>query len=82
MPIYDYECQECKEIFEVLILKNSDPPQCPACKSLKLEQQISLFAVDSAGTRESSLRGVRAKNDNVRREYQHAQAEHERDHHH
>lgn len=82
MPIYDYQCLDCNERFEVLILKNSPVPTCPACKSPKLEQQISLFAVDSEGTRESSLKGVRAKNKAVQKDYQMEQIRHEREHHH
>lgn len=82
MPIYDYRCQDCNEVFEALILKNTPPPTCPACKSAKLEQQISLFAVDSEGTRESSLKGVRAKNKSIQKDYQMEQIRHEREHHH
>jgi putative FmdB family regulatory protein len=82
MPIYDYECQDCKERFEALILKNSPPPTCPACQSAKLEQLISLFAVDSEGTRESSLKGVRAKNNSVRKDYAMEQIRHEKEHRH
>jgi putative FmdB family regulatory protein len=82
MPIYDYKCLDCQERFEALILKNSPPATCPACQSAKLEQLISLFAVDSEGTRESSLKGVRAKNNAVRKDYQIEQIKHEREHHH
>jgi putative FmdB family regulatory protein len=82
MPIYDYQCQDCNERFEALILKNTPPPTCPACHSAKLEQLISLFAVDSEGTRESSLKGVRAKNKSIQKDYAMEQARHEREHHH
>ena len=82
MPIYDYQCLDCNERFEALILKNTPAPTCPACQSAKLEQLISLFAVDSEGTRESSLKGVRAKNNAIRKEYAVEQARHEREHRH
>lgn len=82
MPIYDYQCLDCQERFEALILKNSPAPTCPACQSAKLEQLISTFAVDSAGTRENNMRGVRAKNAAVRKDYQMEQIRHEREHHH
>ena len=83
MPIYDYQCQDCQEKFEALVLRQLDPPKCPACQSQNLEQQmVTSFMVDSAGTRESSMKVVRAKNDQLRRDYAHAQAEHEREHHH
>ncbi|MEI9813473.1 MAG: hypothetical protein WDO18_12885 [Acidobacteriota bacterium] len=68
--------------FEALILKNSPAASCPACKSTKLEQLISLFAVDSDGVRENNLKGVRAKNAAVRKDYAVEQAKHEREHHH
>jgi putative FmdB family regulatory protein len=82
MPIYDYKCLDCAEVFEALILKNSPTATCPACKSAKLEQLISSFSVDSEGTRESSMKGVRAKNNSLRKDYQMEQIRHEREHHH
>jgi putative FmdB family regulatory protein len=82
VPIYDYQCQDCKERFEALILKNTPPPTCPACKGDKLEQLISLFAVDSEGTRDNNARGVKAKNKSLQKDYAMEQARHEREHHH
>jgi putative FmdB family regulatory protein len=82
MPIYDYKCLDCQEIFEALILKNTPAPTCPACKSAKLEQQVSLFGVDSEGVRENNLKGVRAKNKAAQKDYQMEQIRHEREHHH
>jgi putative FmdB family regulatory protein len=82
MPIYDYKCLDCQERFEALVLKNSPTTTCPACQSTKLEQLISLFAVDSEGTRESNLKGVRAKNKALQKDYQVEQIKHEREHHH
>lgn len=82
MPIYDYQCLDCSERFEALILKNTPAPTCPACKSAKLEQLISMFAVDSEGTRDINARGVRAKNAAATKEFQIEQIKHEREHHH
>ena len=82
MPIYDYECKDCKQQFEALVLARFDPPTCPKCNGANLEQQISTFMVDSTGTRESSMKVVKAKNDKLRRDYAHEQAAHEREHHH
>ncbi len=82
MPIYDYQCQDCHERFEALILKNTPAPTCPACQSAKLEQLISLFAVDSEGTRDINARGVRAKNAANAKEYQVEQIRHEKEHRH
>jgi putative FmdB family regulatory protein len=82
MPIYDYRCLDCDEKFEALVLKNTPAPTCPACQGAKLEQLISLFAVDSEGTRESSLKGVRAKNKGIQKDYAMEQIRHEKEHHH
>jgi putative FmdB family regulatory protein len=61
MPIYEYRCGRCANEFELLVLKTSPVPACPACKSEELEQLLSGFAVDSDGTRQSSLEKARAK---------------------
>ena len=50
MPIYEYECRACGHRFEQLIL-HANTPECPSCQSHDLERLISLFAVDSEGTR-------------------------------
>jgi putative FmdB family regulatory protein len=85
VPIYDFTCSECGEQFEALVLRhiaNPEAPACPKCKSQKLEQEISTFAVDSDHTRQQNLRGAKAKNARLRKDYQIAQAEHEREHRH
>ncbi len=40
MPLYAYSCQACEAEFELLV-RSSDTPECPACKSQKLTQQVS-----------------------------------------
>lgn len=85
MPIYDFTCSDCGERFEALVLRNianPEPPSCPKCHGQKLEQGISTFAVDSEHTREMNLRGQKAKNAKLRKDYQIAQAEYEREHRH
>ena len=62
MPIYEYKCQKCGHEFEFLIVPTSDKPSCPKCKSVKLEQQLSMFAVSSEATREMGLRAARKRN--------------------
>jgi putative FmdB family regulatory protein len=79
MPIYDFACLDCGEHFEALVL-GKNKAACPACQSEKLEQQISMFAVDSEGTRQLNLNAARRKNEKVRREK--AVAEHEALHNH
>ncbi|WP_281805439.1 FmdB family zinc ribbon protein [Methylocystis echinoides] len=40
MPLYAYTCQDCEAAFELLV-RASDTPQCPACGSAQLAQQVS-----------------------------------------
>jgi len=43
MPIYEYKCEECKKITEILLLKSADKelPVCKYCGSKKLVKLIS-----------------------------------------
>jgi putative FmdB family regulatory protein len=45
MPLYAYNCQNCDNDFEQLVL-GSDVPACPACGSEKLQQQVSKICVE------------------------------------
>jgi len=40
MPLYAYACNDCEAEFELLV-RSSEVPECPACKSLKLTQQVA-----------------------------------------
>lgn len=42
MPIFEYRCKKCNEVFEVLV-RSSQKPECPNCKSKRLEKLISTF---------------------------------------
>ena len=81
MPLYDYECHDCGERFELLILRNSPTAACPSCQSQNLEQLISLFAVDSESTRQASLAIARQKNSKIARDKRIADDEVARNHH-
>jgi putative FmdB family regulatory protein len=56
MPIYEYECDVCRHRFEQLVLpahaRLAVDRTCPSCRSNELRQVPSLFAVDSASTRQ------------------------------
>jgi len=41
MPIYEYRCQQCDHLFEMLQSINDDPPQCPVCNG-ETERIISV----------------------------------------
>ena len=46
--MYEYECQECGERFEALVM-GSRRPVCPACGGKDLQRIASSFAVTAAG---------------------------------
>lgn len=57
MPLYEFECQNCQNLFET-IQKKQDPPKCPKCGSSKTQKVISRFAVGGQGDlRESTDHG-------------------------
>lgn len=80
MPLFDFKCLECGHQFEALVLKTA--ASCPKCGSEKLEQLLSLFGVNSEGTRAINARGQKKKAADARRDYAHEVARHEREHHH
>lgn len=43
MPIHEYVCQDCGELFEKLV-RASDTPECPRCHSASLDKKLSVFA--------------------------------------
>ncbi len=46
MPIYEYECPECKERFEKLVRSAASQPEttCPACGAEGARRMVSAFA--------------------------------------
>ena len=67
MPIYEYRCRACAHEFEALV-RTGDSPACPSCSATDLERLLSLFAVDSDGTRQaardrSMAKGIKRQQD-------------------
>jgi putative FmdB family regulatory protein len=58
MPIYEYQCRQCAEQFELLVLKGTEVA-CPSCHGADLEQLLSGFAVSSDGIRQSNALAAR-----------------------
>lgn len=58
MPIYEYECRGCGELFELLILKGT-VAACPACQGQDLEQLLSGFAVSSDAITRANVAAAR-----------------------
>ena len=48
MPIYEYRCAECEQVFEAIV-QGSQKPGCPGCGSKKLNKLFSTFAVSGDG---------------------------------
>lgn len=45
MPIFEYECQECGNVFEILAGPGEAAPQeCPQCGARKVQRKISVFS--------------------------------------
>jgi putative FmdB family regulatory protein len=53
MPIFEYRCRDCRHPFEALVTTDRRPV-CPTCGGADLEKQISVFAVASRSSTESS----------------------------
>ncbi|PYR62879.1 MAG: zinc ribbon domain-containing protein [Acidobacteria bacterium] len=57
MPLFEYQCKSCSKEFELLV-RGSETPACPACRSTELEKRLSVFAAHGGGSsREMSAPG-------------------------
>ncbi len=79
MPIYEYACRACAQRFEQLV-RAGDAPACPSCKSHDLERLLSLSAISSDNTRQSSFSKARSRAKLVQRDKDVARAEYEKKH--
>ena len=50
MPLFEYQCRDCRHQFELLV-REQTVLACPACDSHELEKQLSVFAVGADGPR-------------------------------
>ena len=51
MPIYEYRCKKCGELFALMrpVAKADVRTRCTSCKSTAVRRQLSRFAVVGAG---------------------------------
>ncbi|MCA9245509.1 MAG: zinc ribbon domain-containing protein [Planctomycetales bacterium] len=49
MPIYEYECGQCRATFELLV-RGAEQPACPECGGRQLDKLLSVPAAHSAGS--------------------------------
>ena len=54
MPIFEYQCADCGNHFELLV-RSSTVLKCPKCASQKLDKQLSVFAAATAETGASAM---------------------------
>jgi putative FmdB family regulatory protein len=59
MPIYEFYCKKCNTIFSFLSrsIQPGKRPNCPHCKKVKLEKQVSLFAATGRAKDEGGADG-------------------------
>ncbi|MGB9606494.1 MAG: FmdB family zinc ribbon protein [Bryobacteraceae bacterium] len=59
MPLYEYQCAECGEVFELLRRADEadEPAECPRCGSEHTQRQLSLFSSSARGCSASPGRG-------------------------
>lgn len=82
MPIYEYKCSQCGHEFEALVRPPAAKASCPQCKSERLEQQLSAFAVNSQERSQSAFKKASKHAEKTIREQKIAQAEEHQHHHH
>jgi len=55
MPLFEYVCQDCKKEFEKIVPRHDSPANCPKCDSVRVEKQLSVFAVSGSGSQSESF---------------------------
>ena len=55
MPIYEYKCKSCEEIFEISrsLHEKEKEPECPRCGIRKTQRVFSVFGINSSGSSEA-----------------------------
>ena len=48
MPLYEYECSDCGQEFEVLVLGSDETIKCANCDSENIGKQFSTFGLASS----------------------------------
>lgn len=49
MPIYEYECNGCREKFECLVFRTDEAVSCPRCDSPDVQKVMSVCGFKSGG---------------------------------
>jgi len=81
MPVFDFNCGNCGEVFEGLVRSPAaKAPPCPVCGSQGAERLFSAPAVSTDNTREQSLRAATRRERTRGVERVEEQRRYERDH--
>ena len=57
MPLYDYQCEDCGSVSELLMKVSSDQPQCSFCGGSKLKKLVSAHS-SLSGAPQTRLPGM------------------------
>jgi putative FmdB family regulatory protein len=49
MPLYEYQCDDCRTRFERLVRAWGEHVACPSCDSAAVTKQLSTFAMAATG---------------------------------
>jgi len=56
MPIYEFECKKCKEVFEAMCaVADGASVSCPACGSGQSKKLVSVFGISKGGLKLGTL---------------------------
>lgn len=54
MPMYDYQCQSCRAMFEELVRSADEPVICPECGAESAQRQLSAPSILGTGRAQDS----------------------------
>lgn len=57
MPLYEFKCEDCGRLCEILIIKTEDKPECKSCGSTNMTKLISAHSPMS-GPSKNSMPGM------------------------
>ena len=80
MPTYEFNCDKCGNAFSLILSireyeKERERFRCPKCKSKKLNQQISTFAVNSPTTHALAMKAAKSRDKKLGSELNRADSE-------